>query len=188
MRAKPKLHKGGRKRQSGPRSASGALKPGDAAPIALVRRRAAMAGVAEEVVRASPLAGYALGLLLLRGVIGRDQHDAGLRFGRDWNRWSLLAGLPAHQLRLPTGGVRPETTEADWLRVRDRYLAACAEVRPVWPVIEAVVMDDWPDSPESMALFLDRPQAVAALKSGLDFLARFYRIGTCGREGGAGKP
>ncbi|OIQ97204.1 hypothetical protein GALL_207580 [mine drainage metagenome] len=182
MRAKPKLHKGGRKRQSGPRTASGLLKACDAAPLALLRRRAAMAGVTEAVARSSPLAGYALGLLRLRGVIGQDQHDAGLRFAVDWNRWALLAGLPAHQLRLPTGGTRPESGDAEWLRVRDRYLAACARVRPFWPVIEAVVMDDWPDSPESMALFLERPQAVAALKSGLDFLASFYRIGACGRE------
>ncbi|MFD2232779.1 hypothetical protein [Phaeospirillum tilakii] len=174
-----KRNRGGRRRQQGERYPSGDLRPRETIPPEALKRRAELAGCSPEIAAKRPEAGYALGQLLMRGVIDQRQHDAGIAFGRDWTRWALMAGLPAHQPRQPTGQPRHEPTAKDWLEVRDRYLAACAAVRDrrpaglVWAAVEMVVADE---VAQPILDGLTGPAGVRALRDGLDALAEHYRI------------
>lgn len=156
----------GRTRQDGP-----------VIPPEVVARRVELAGSPDFALSAQ--AGYGLGLLLLRGFIDQDQHDAGLAFGRIWGRWALLAGLPAHQLRLPNGQGRPEACDEAWIRIAEDYRQACAALRAthpprlVWAAVEMAVMDD-----DVMPILEGRtsPQGVMALRTGLDALDRHFHV------------
>ena len=174
-----KRNLGGRRRQQGERYPSGKIRPQETIPPEALKRRAELVGCSPEDAAKRPEAGYALGQLLMRGIIDQRQHDAGIAFGLVWTRWALMAGLPAHQPRQPTGRARTDPDLDEWEKVRDRYRAACDSVRRcrpsglVWAAVEMVVADD---IAHPILSGLTGPSGLRALQDGLDALADHYRI------------
>lgn len=170
--------RGGRGKQRGDRYECGKLKPQQAATPELVQRRAEAAGCSTEVAMKDQAAGYALGQLMLRGLIDQRQHDAGIAFRSAWMRWASLAGLPPHEVTQRSAGAAPSDVAPEaWQRARDAFYGAvqairqCEQCRLVWVAVETVVMDDV--LPPMMPM---RSVAAEALKRGLTALGDFYKM------------
>lgn len=169
--------KRGRKAKAGDRHPCGKLKQ-DGPPVHAVARRAEAAGCSMEEAQKRPEAGYALGQLLMRQVIDIRRHDAGQAFRTAWMRWASLAGLPPHQVMQRTpGGAQSDVDPEEWDKAKAAFagaadaLFACEQPRLVWAAVETVVMDD-----VLPPLLESRWVAVAALRAGLEALARHYRM------------
>jgi len=138
---------------------------------------------------ASQQAGYALGQLLMRGILSKRQHDAALRFASNWSLWAAKGELGSHILRRTNGGGGGEPSPQEWRRAKEAYLEARAILELCHPrvlvsvAIEQVVMD------EEVASILEgraHPRAIKALRIGLDALADHYNLGEdgeCAEEG-----
>jgi len=172
----------GRKKKAGARYPSGKLKAANNVPDMLLQHRAKMA-CSDMANSLRPEAGYALGQLMLRGVITTRQHDAGKAFRAAWMRWASLAGVAPHEVTQRSRvKPRPDVDPEEWRRASEAYNRACDAVkackpsRLVWSTVEAVVMDGWPGNIEQMTMLLGRRDAVAALCAGLSALANYYRM------------
>lgn len=144
----------GRKRKEGEREPNGRISRKSSEvdtgsiPVYAIAQRASAADCSFDVARVRPEPGYALGQLLLRGIICQSMHDAGLRLEQDWIRWARMAGLPSHQQRTPSGGkTPPEPTGEEWAEAKKRFedvqktLAKVQPSRLVWSCLETVIMD-----------------------------------------------
>lgn len=173
----------GRKRKTGvTREPNGRVsrkeQPGSVISPELLQRRAELAGCSLEDAAARPEAGYALGQVMLRGIIGRRQHDAGMAFRGAWLRWASLAGLPPHEVMQRGGGIIPTEVDAEqWAKARDAFEACvralfdCHHPSAVWSAVESVVMDD-----VLPPLLHERAVGVLSLCRGLDALADHYKM------------
>lgn len=170
--------RGGRRRAQGERYPSGDLKPTRATPREALERRAELAGCTIEEAAKRPEPGYALGQLLMRGVIDQRQHDAGTAYRQAWMRWASLAGIPQHEAaqRVP-GHIGADVPAGTWATAKQSYSWAtdavmqCEHRRLVMSAIETVIMDN-----VLPPMFPHRWVAVAALRAGLDVLADYYRM------------
>lgn len=169
--------RGGRRRVQGERYPSGKLRPEVAIPPEALERRAERANCSTDEAR-RPEAGYALGQLLMRGIINQRQHDAGTAYRQAWMRWASLAGIPPHETaQRGHGYVGDDIPVGTWATAKQSYTWAtdavlqCEHCRLVMSAIETVVMDN-----VLPPLFPHRWVAVAALRAGLDVLADYYRM------------
>lgn len=171
-----RLRKGGR-----PRIIEPGRPPGE-------RHRSRSAGPTPETLRhradrvgaenaSCPEAGYALGILLLRGNITRCHHDAGLDFLHAHKQWCIMQGLPPRR-PVTLSLVRNRSTAANTNIANERSITKTKEKLAgamealsrrgvkAFAAVDAVVIDDM--MPESVDQLSD-------LADGLEALARYFK-------------
>lgn len=148
----------------------------------LLARRAEVAGCStKDATR--PEAGYALGQLLLRGVVNQRQHDAGMAYRDAWLRWASLAGIPPHEAtQRGKSHVRPDLWPETWAKAKGAYfdatdaISALEQGAVVSKIVEAVLMDNWPGDYAQTRMFLSCENTPNMLRAGLNALASHYRM------------
>lgn len=131
-------------------------------------------GVSLDDARSS-LAGYVLGVLRLQNLITRDQHEAGLKWGRLVTRYARIMGLPSASPKSPSviliGGQDCDTDE----RTPDQDAKTRRDYDDAW----AAVM--WaPNGRHLMAalkatVIQDKSSDIGDLRCGLNVLVSLWR-------------
>lgn len=126
-----------------------------------------------------PEAGYALGRMMLAGLIDWRMHNAGLMLRDQRLAWGGAIGLPSFELRqaLSDAPTRPDVPEEDARRRAVRYRNAVAAVHsagcPAWKWVVSVV---YQDRDYAFVNGIASSVGLVALRLGLSALADHYRI------------
>lgn len=139
-------------------------------PELQAKRRAAVGFGRDGKVNDTTMSGYPLGVLYVRQLLTRDQHDAGVHFANLAKASGMVRGAVTAKLDDSPGGGGAGLSETAGVRVEANYRDAVALLKAARGKVFEMVLN--------VAVLEDHPYAagsVKVLRQGLDILDRWHK-------------